>query len=207
MKGLVRGGYLLVLHCTLLSQNLNTFNYFPKFTAKWRGLGRWAVKSCFPGDTVWPTLSELGCSPCRGRCGHLKVPDTAGQCQGWPRVYSLFFFGVCFFHFFFSFPAYSSPLSPLSFTFYPFPSRPLLVSHPVLLHTPFFPSRHSTFCRSTKARLLPASDRAGLLLPTRERAGGTGSVMWSFLTWKQQFCQKNSQTLKSDFWQVSVQGF
>lgn len=170
----------MVFRCTLLSQNLNTFDYFPKFTAKWHGLGRGAVKSCFPGDTVWPTLSELGCSPCSGRRrGQLKVPATAGQCQGWLRVYSLFFFFwcVCCFHFFFSFPAYSSPLSPLSFTFYPFPSRPLLVSHPVLLHTPFFPSRHSTFCRSTKARLLPASDRAGLLLPPRERAGGTGSVM------------------------------
>lgn len=97
MKGLFRSGYLLVFHCTLLSQNLNTFDYFPKFTAKWRGLGRGALKSCFPGDTVWPTLSELGCSPCSGRRrGHLKVPATAGQCQGWLRVYSLFFFfGVC----------------------------------------------------------------------------------------------------------------
>lgn len=110
------------------------------------------MKSCFPGDAVWPTFPELACSPRSGRrCSCLKVPVTAGWCQGWLRDCGLFFVCVFLSSFFFSFtfPAYSSPFSPSLFTFCPFLSRLPLVSHPfssllsspnplLLLGTPHF---------------------------------------------------------------------
>lgn len=65
----------------------------------------------------------------------------------------------------------------------------MMVSHPVF-SLPFSPSRRFTF----QGRL--PSDRAGLLFPPQDRAGGTGSVMGSFLTWRQQFGQEDLWILK-----------